>query len=588
MRSLAYLAMSFVLWAGPQQNPFFQNSGAQPAPQPMGSLSGRVVDAVTSEPVRAAQLMLYGSGAAAGIRSVTSDASGQFTAGELPAGPYYVQALQANYPGPLGLPQGGIMAEVLPGKETKGITVPLSPPGVVSGRVLDDGGEPLANCNLMLMQSQMGRLPVQSGGFGQSNDKGEFRLVPVAPDRYVLQAKCQEVLPAENLLSIVGPEGFDPRETWQTAYYPDRPEGGGTQSFGVTAGAEVKVEIHMKPVAVSTVTGVVTAAPGVSWTNPPMLQLLDAEGGGSAQQPVSVAMVRANNTFRFTMVPPGNYRLSGSIQDGIPDNTSTVEMPVSVGATPPPPFPVQFQPSLTIAGKVEGPQGEPAGREPNVAMRIVTGPGDTGPRPNVAPIQGSVTLTPLDGIDWLGPRAGEVNAQDGTFRISGLAPGRWRVRYQSYRGPAWVESMQYGDAPAQDQQIEVGQGAAGVLRLVLGGKLPTVKFELKDPPSTSTRGTWMIQAVPLVREAGGTQSFVSNGLPGQPNGVNSLAPGRYYFVALEQSYGGMANERALELLIRQVEPTEILASGEQTVAVKCLSTDDVQRVVAEFLAGEAK
>ncbi|MBN9662993.1 MAG: carboxypeptidase regulatory-like domain-containing protein [Acidobacteria bacterium] len=554
----------------------------------MGSLSGRVVDAVTSEPVREAHLMLYGFGAAAGIRSVSSDASGQFSAGELPAGQYQVQALHANYPGPLGLPQGGITAEVLPGKETRGLTVPLSPPGVISGRVLDDGGEPLANCSLILMQSQLGRMPVQSSAFGQSNDKGEFRLAPVAPDRYVLQAKCQEALPAENLLSVVSPEGFDPRETWQTAYYPDRPEGGGTPAFSVSAGAEVKVEFHMKPVSVSTVTGVVTAAPGLSWTNPPMLQLLDAETGGTVQQPASVAMVRANNTFRFTMVPPGNYRLSGMIQDGVPDNTGTVEMPVSVGSAPPPPLTVQFQPSLTIAGKVEDPRGESGARESNVDVRIITGPGGPGPRPNAAPIKGSVTLMPVDGRGMLASRAGEVNAQDGTFRVSGLAPGRWRVSYQSYQGPSWVESVQYGDAPAQDQQIEVGQGAAGVLRLVLGGKPPTVKFEWKDPPPASARGTWMIQAVPVVRGAGGNQTFVSSGLPGQPIAASSLAPGRYYFLALEQSYGGMVNERALELLIRQVEPTEILAGSEQTVAVKCLSPGDVQRVVAEFLAGETR
>lgn len=588
MRSLAFVVVSFGLWAGPQQNPLFQSSGPQQAPQPVGSLSGRVVDAVTSEPVREANVMLYGFGAGAGVRSVMTDASGQFLASELPAGTYHVQALHQNYPGPLGLPQGGVPAEVLPGKEAKGITVSLSPPGVISGRVLDDGGEPLANCSLMLLQSQMGRVPVQSSAFGQTNDKGEFRLAPVAPDRYVLQAKCQEVLPAENLLSIVGPDGFDPRETWQTAYYPDRPEGGGAPAFGVAAGAEVKVELHMKPVGVSTVSGMVTAAPGVSWTNPPMLQLLDAEGGVSAQQPVSVAMVKGDNTFRFTMVPPGSYRLSGTIQDGVPDNASTVEMPVSVGSAPPPPFPVQFQPSLTIAGKVEDPRGEQTGPVPNVPMRIVTGPVGPGPRPSVAPIKGSVMMTPVEGVSVLGPRAGEVNAQDGTFRVSGLTPGRWRVRYQSYRGPAWVESVQYGDAPAQDQQIEVGQGAAGVLRLVLGGKPPTVKFELKDPPPASARGTWVIQAVPVVREGGGTQSFVSSGMPGQLNAANLLAPGRYYFIALEQSYGGMVNERALELLIRQMEPTEILAGGEQTIAVKCLSPADVERVVAEFLAGEAK
>ncbi|MGJ5818718.1 MSCRAMM family protein [Paludibaculum fermentans] len=585
MARLAFILMSIALSAGARQNPFFQSTGPQQAQQPPGSLSGRVVDAATSEPLRESHVMLYGIGAAGGVRSAGVDGDGQFSVSGLPPGRYYVQAVHPNYPGPLGLPQTGTMAEVLPGKETRGLTVNLSPAGSVSGRVLDDGGEPLANCNLMLMQAPMGQFPARSAAFGQTNDKGEFRLAPVAPDRYLLQAKCQEVLPAENLLSVVGPEGFDPRETWQTAYYPDKLAGGAASAFGVAAGAEVKVEFHMKPVTVSTITGVITAAPGVTWNSPPMLLLLDTDGGDAAQQPVSVAMAGKNNTFRLTMVPPGSYRLTGTLQDRAPEAAVSVELPVQVGATLPPPLTVQFQPALTIAGKVEDPRGDRSSQDGPGDMRIVSGPIGQ-PRPNIAPVKGSVMLTPARGNSPVGQRSAEVNAQDGTFQVFGVTPGRWRVRYQSYRGPSWLETVQYGDSLAQDQQIEVGQGAAGALRLILGGKPPTVKFELKDAPSISGGSYWMVQAVPVQREGAGNQTFMVGGPTGQSTAANSLPPGRYHFFGLEQSYGGMVNERVLDLLVRLVEATEITNTSEQTVTVKCLSLADVQRVVAEFLSGE--
>ncbi|MGC4048827.1 MAG: carboxypeptidase-like regulatory domain-containing protein [Paludibaculum sp.] len=587
MNRLVWCLAAITLTAGAQQNPFFGATAPQPEAKPTGSIRGQVVDSSTGEPVREAQVMIQGRGPVPSMRTVIADEAGQFTATELPAGPYYLQAAHQSHPGPFGLPQTGIFTEILPARETKGITVSLLAPAVITGRVLDDGGEPLANCNLVLLQAPLGRMPGQSTAFAQSNDRGEFRMAPVAPDRYLLQAKCMEELPVENLLSVVGPEGFDPRESWQTAYYPIGSAEGAGASFGLSAGAEMKVEIHMQPVAVSTISGVVNAAPGVSWKNPPMLQLAGRDGAEGGRQPDAVAVVQPNNTFRFTMVQPGNYRLFGTTQDGGPEMSNVADMQLSIGAAPPPPLTVQFRPSMVIQGKVDDPHGEAAPPAGPIGMNIITDA--RGPKAvPMAPVKGSVMLLPAGSNLPFGPKMGQVNAQDGTFQIGGVTPGRWRVRYQSFQGPAWVEAVRYGDAPVENQQIEVADGASGALSLTLGAKPPAVKYELKDAsPSSTVKSYWIIQALPVQRDGPGNQAFVGSGSPGQPVTGQSLAPGRYYFFGFEQSVGGqMVNERELELLSRQIEPAEITPGSEQTIVVRCFSMAEIEKTVANFIAGE--
>ncbi|MBN9662995.1 MAG: carboxypeptidase regulatory-like domain-containing protein [Acidobacteria bacterium] len=552
--------------------------------QPPGSISGSVVDAAKGEPVTEATVTAQAIGPG-GMASVRVDRAGQFSAENLQPGQYYVQASHQSYPGPLGLPQAGVTVEVEPGKATTGIVVKLAPAGTISGRILSDDGEPLPNCGVFLSAAPIGSLPVRQNNYAQSNEDGEFRIAPVAPDRYLLTARCSQALPVERLLDVVGPGGVEPGAGWQPLYYPDSPTAAGASTIQVAGGANVEVELRMKPQLVTTVTGVLTAPDGSPPADGYHVMLYPEEGTVDGSSNFSSAAVGRSGQFRIPMVPAGSYRFKV-----IPLNRGSqpawyASQRMTVGQTAPPPVTLQLQATVTLTGKVEEPSsGEAAGGPLAVRTRVGPMGGPSGQQP----IKGSLILSEASPSQNTESRNAQVNALDGTFRLEGITPGRWRVQYQSYRSPAWLESVQYGDTPVEGDVIEVAQGSTGTLVLKTGSKAPEVHYDLKGTP-LQTKSYWMLQAVPVDSTGLRSVNILGVVIPGQPLQARPLGPGRYSFFAVEQGVGGgMVNDRVMELLRREVQPIEISGGPEQTVSIRCFPKDEILKIVANFVAGEAR
>jgi hypothetical protein len=551
--------------------------------QPPGSISGSVVDAATGEPISGATVTAQAIGPG-GMASARVDRAGQFSADNLQPGQYYVQANHQSYPGALGLPQAGATVDVEPGKATTGVVVKLTPAGTISGRILSDDGEPLPNCGVFLSAAAIGSLPVRQSNYAQSNEDGEFRIAPVAPDRYLLAARCPQALPVERLLDVVGPGGVEPGAGWQPLYYPDSPTAAGASTVHVVAGANVEVELRMKPQLVTTVTGVVAAPDGA----PPVgyhVRLYPEESTVDPGSNFSSAAVGRSGQFRIPMVPAGSYRVKV-----IPLNRGSqpvlyASQRITVGQSAPPPVTLQLQTTITITGKVEDPPSAEAAGGP-LAVRTRVGP-IGGPSGQQA-IKGSLILSEASPSQSTELRNAMVNAVDGTFRVEGITPGRWRVQYQSYQRPAWLVSMQYGDTPVEGNVIEVAQGSTGNLLLKTGSNAPEIHYELKGTPP-QTKSYWMIQAVPVDGAAPRGMSILGVVLPGQPVQARPLGPGRYSFFAVEQGVGGgFVNDRLIELLRREVKPIEISGGPEQTVPIRCFPRDELLKIVANFVADEAR
>lgn len=552
--------------------------------QPPGSISGSVVDAAKGEPVTGATVIVQAIGPG-GIASATVDNAGQFSAANVQPGQYYVQANHQSYPGALGLPQAGVTVEVESGKATTGVVVKLTPAGAVSGRILSDDGEPLPNCGIFLSAAPIGTLPVRQNNYAQSNEDGEFRIAPVAPDRYLLAARCSQSLPVERLLDVVGPGGLEPGAGWQPLYYPDSPTAAGASTVNVVAGANVEVELRMKPQLVTTVTGVVIAPDGSPPADGYHVMLYPEESTAEHGANFSSAAVGRSGQFRIPMVPPGSYRFRV-----VPLNRGSqpfwyASQRIIVGQTVLPPVTLQLQTAITLTGKVEEPPSEDAASGPPVMRTRV---GSMGGPSDQQPIKGSLILSEASPSQNTELRNAMVNAADCTFRVEGITPGRWRVQYQSYQRPAWIESMQYGDTPVEDDVIEVAQGSTGTLLIKTGSKAAEIHYELKGvPPQTKTY--WMIRAVPVDGAGPRGMNIIGVVIPGQPIQARPLGPGRYSFFAVEQGVGGgFVNDRVNELLRRELKPIDISAGQEQTVPIRCFPTDELLKIVANFVAGEAR
>lgn len=583
MRALLVLAAPLLLYA--------QQFTIDPAPpqsqprQPPGALSGTLTDSATGQPIRGAQVTLqhYGGG---GMNATSTDAAGAFFVDNLTPGDYYIQAMAPSYPGPLGLPQTGEIFSVESGKTNPDANLRLTPGGSISGHVLSDDGEPLANCRVLLTQAPLGPGPLRQSSSAQTGDDGEFQLAPLAPDRYLLSVRCSEALPVEHLLDRVAPEPFEPGAAWRTLYYPDSPTLAGATPLGVAPGGNVQIEMHLTPTPVTTLSGIVTAAPGLQTENRYYLTLAPAGGEFDPAAQLSTPADSATNRFRFRMVPPGSYELSvlPIIRNAGP--ATFASQLVNIGNAPPQPLVLPVQPTITLTGKVVDP---PASSSPAVKPdRLAFPTRPPGPREQRQPAKGAIEFLSASGGTNGGSRAAEISAEDGSFSVVGLTPGNWRIRYHNFQGNAYVESVQYGDTTITNSVIPISPGASTPLTVKLSTVFPNLQYELKDAPAQS-KDYWMVQAVPGSDSGAPDRGVAGIALAGRPIQASPLAPGRYSFFAIQQTVGGgMRNERITELLRRQVPPIEIAAGRDQTIPVRCFSREEITRIVNAYLSSQVQ
>ncbi|MGJ5818712.1 carboxypeptidase regulatory-like domain-containing protein [Paludibaculum fermentans] len=579
--------LSFILCAIVVRGQGGAYPGSQGPPQSRpaserGSVSGRVVNAASGEPIAGARVRIGRSSTTDSVKLATSDPVGGFSASGLTPGSYLVSASHSEYPGALNLAQAGARIEVQGGKETTGITVKMHPAGTISGVVLDDGGEPLAQCGVALLPVPLGGVVPPEAGRASTDDKGRFRLEAVAPDRYLVVVSCEQDLPSEHILDVVGWMGFEPQETWQRTFYQNGTTRSDAAEVSVASGAEVKLEFQLKPVAVHTIRGTVTQAPGVSWSTAPEIRLIPEGPRAEDSLEWTDYLNVETGVFRFEMIPPGAYSLTAWTTDQFGRLLVSEARAVVVGPTAPPPVRLELRFSATLTGQVERPDAGTSSASPAAAgqqTRPAGGPPMGPPRTSAGP---TVTLTPTRPGGPFTTLTGRVSLQTGSFQIPGMAPGRWLVRYEQPQQPAWVESMQYGEAPVVNKEIEVTPDSTAILKIRTNSKLANLQLEYLDSAATA-KSNCALQAIPA-GESGRTMPIHMDFSRG-----NSLAPGRYYLFGVEQPEGSeRLNERALRLLGRQINPMEVVAGRDQALTVKCFSAGELQRIIENYIAGEAR
>lgn len=170
------------------------------APAPTGLLMGVVVDAQGAQPVPHAEVTLAGAPPSVRTPRVLTDAQGRFVFMDLPTGSYTITATKAGYAeGALGRqrPGGEMQPIALADAERHGdLEIPLWRLASISGRVVDEAGEPLVGITVQVLPRSIvaGRQKFTPGAVAMTDDRGMYRVASLVPGAYAVAVPFSQTM----------------------------------------------------------------------------------------------------------------------------------------------------------------------------------------------------------------------------------------------------------------------------------------------------------------------------------------------------------------------------------------------------------
>jgi hypothetical protein len=317
-------------------------------------------------------------------RLATTDAQGRFEIRELPAGRYSMTASKGGFVtlqyGQRRPTESGTPIELGDGQTLDKLLIGLPRGSVISGRITDEFGEPMANASVVAMrygyQAGVRRLLPAGGGNSRdsTDDQGQYRLFGLPPGDYFVSAvlRTGEVTDPGTEAS-----GYAP------TYYPGTPDLSGAQrvtlaiaqensnvSFGLIATKLVRLSGQVMTSSGGPATGgaVMLAPPGG------MRRGVLMQGSGAT------ARIDRTGAFRLTNVAPGRYQLQA--RTGQRAEGEFAKQEIVVGAEDVSGLLLIAAPGARITGSIVTDTGEPFTIRPQqvqVAARLADPDSQPGP-----------------------------------------------------------------------------------------------------------------------------------------------------------------------------------------------------------------
>jgi len=220
-------------------------------PAPRGSVTGKVMVSGTSEPIAEADVAIVTTD---GVFEATTDANGQFTLADVPAGRqtvliradgFFVESTTPNTP---FLPRAELPVTVTAGATAVAIpNVSMVRGGTIVGKVVDPQGSPLPFIRVEALRpgaiaTNSGVVPTAANRI--TDDRGEYRMFFVPPGEYVIRAQVQNGRPAGAIPTTSRPGEI---QTLMTTMYPSTTDASQASKVTVKSGEEVRgIDIAVK------------------------------------------------------------------------------------------------------------------------------------------------------------------------------------------------------------------------------------------------------------------------------------------------------------------------------------------------------
>jgi protocatechuate 3,4-dioxygenase beta subunit len=527
----------------------------EPASQ-TATIDGRVLKAGTDEPLKKAWLTLYRVEGERRPNSTSTDASGRFILKDVEPGRYQLWAQRNGYVqqayGQRGSERSGTTLTLGPGQTLSDIIFRLAPAAVISGRVFDEDGEPVAGASVQAMRYRYmeGKRELVPMGMDRSDDQGEYRIFGLAAGQYFVSANFMSgggMGPA----ALAGTAGEKGEESYPPTYYPGTNDPARATPLELRAGEQVGgIDISFIPTRAVRIRGrvfnAVTGQPG----RDVMIALYPRESGERRFIARHDDYVEdAQGAFEIAGVTPGSYMLEAHWWTEGKDYTA--RLPLEVGTSDIEGISVVINPGVPLSGRVRV-EGEAQVKLAELHVFLES----LGESMNYG---GQDTIVKADGSFLL------PNVPEGEYRIN-----LWRLPEDCY-----LKSARLGSEDALESALKIGAGqAGGALELVVSSAAGRIEGSVLNENQQPVPGTHVVLVPEVARRS---QMRLYEETTTDQYGqfiLRGITPGDYKVFAWEEVESGAYHDpEFLKPYEERGEPVRVGEGGRQTIQLKLIPAE---------------
>lgn len=525
------------------------------------AVEGLVLKAGTDEPLRKALVNLVRVEGQRRPYTTTTDFSGRFLLKGVEPGRYRLRAHRNGYapqsygakrPGDLG----GMTLTLLAGQLLSNITLRMVPAAVITGRVVDEDGEPLAGVQIEILRPhyERGKRQLMPSGWRETDDRGEYRAHGLAPGRYYVRAAYRGDVRA----GMAGGMAFSRQagdtsaeESYAPTYYPGTADLSLATPVEVRAGEEVAAvdftllttrSVRIRGRVVNSITGqpgrganllLVPQNPSVrsfSLTNQSFIQ--DPQG-----------------EFEISGVTQGSYSLYAMWWDG--DRGYSARAQIEVANS-------DIEGLQLVIGR---------GAELRGRVRVEGGELD---------LSGDMMVSLDSAVEGVifGAQAGRIR-KDGTFTLTNVAEGEYFVQIWQLPEGAYLKSVRMGGDELPEGRLVVGEGqAGGNLEIVISAAGGRVEGVVADENGVAVSGALVVLVPESSRRARMRWYRTSTTDQYGQFSLKGVEPGEYQIYAWDHvESGAYQDDDFLRPYEEHAVTVRVEEGSHQTFQLKLIKTD---------------
>jgi hypothetical protein len=466
---------------------------AQPA-----SFAGIALNSITRKPLDGVHISMYvlRNGPAEIFYGAMTDKEGHFSIANMPPAKYGFSAKHNGF-----VPPDQIIT-LKEGEQVTDFTVEMMPEAVITGRVLDDSGDPVDDvyARATSVDPHVRFTMTLDRMYCQTDEHGRFRIVGAPGKFYIFASKTGSEIPLHEIRT----DGSQ-RPVYAQTWYPESESQERATVVEAIAGRETGgIDIRLVRKRSLSISGVVAGTPDGSTH---AIVFLHSKFYGYPQ-----AIPGPDGKFAFSGLAPDHYKLFAKYEAaGPPLISPTVEIPLETSDETN--LSLKLTPGEEVSGTLEI-EGHPA--------------------PAVLAQKRMVRLDALEPLIDAPQNGGEVS-RDGTFQIAPVYPYKFHLHVDPLPENAFLKSVRLDGAEIVGAAVDLSRGVAGSnLKILIGLNGGQVEGTVAIAPGSKASGAIVI----LAATPDDIGRNINVGVEvGKKYRFTSLRPGKYRLIVTDSELG---------------------------------------------------